>query len=163
MNTAGRSAPSLIISSFFVALLLSIMPYPDWASSIRPQWLTLLIIFWCLHAPLQVGITAGWVSGLLLDVLTGNLLGAQALGMALIAFITLTTYQRLRIFPLWQQSLVVFALLLLERLLLYWVISISKGVSPGIEFWFAPVAGLLIWPWLSILLTELQLRTSRSL
>lgn len=160
MNNNSLSAPSLIISSFVVALLLTIVPVPDWGTHLRPQWLSLLIIFWTLHAPSQVGIFAAWSSGLILDVLTGNLLGSQALGNALIAYLALLGYQRLRIFPIWQQSLSVFVLLLLERLIHFWVIDLSKGVSPGLEFWIASAVGMFIWPWLSILMTELQIRSN---
>jgi rod shape-determining protein MreD len=64
-------------------------------------------------------------------------------------------YQRLRIFPIWQQASLVFLLLLVERVIQYWVLGISKGISPGLEFWLSPLVGLFIWPWLSIIYTEL--------
>jgi rod shape-determining protein MreD len=114
-------------------------------------------------SPERVGITTGWIMGLLLDVLSGNLLGAHALGMSLIAFITLNIYQRTRIFPLWQQSLVVFFLISIEHLIQYWVIGITTDITPGLEYWLQPVVGLLLWPWLFILMSEIQHRTEGNL
>lgn len=158
MNTRPITAPYLIIGSFLVALLLSIIPFPDWAQHIRPQWLALVLIYWCLMAPERVGITSAWTGGLLLDAMTGNLLGAHALSLSLVAFITLNIYQRTRIFTLWQQSLVVLALITLEHLIQFWIIGVSRETTPGIEYWLPPVIGLLIWPWLFIAMSEIQHR-----
>jgi rod shape-determining protein MreD len=149
--------------SLILALLLSVIVMPDWAQHLRPQWLALALIYWWLIKPESVGITTGWIAGLLLDVLSGNLLGAHALSLSVIAFITLNIYQRTRIFPLWQQSLVVFILLLIEHTIQYWIIGITSDVTPGLEHWLQPVVGLLIWPWLFILMSEVQHRTQNNL
>lgn len=158
MNTTAQQGYGLIIISFLLALLLSIFSLPDWLQALRPQWLALLVIYWCLTAPERVGISIAWLAGLLLDVLTGNLLGQNALGMALVAFITLNIYQRTRIFPLWQQSLVVFGLLLLAHSLNFWIIGITENITPGLTYWFPPLVGMLLWPWLYILLGEARHR-----
>lgn len=158
MNTQQISTPYLIYGSLLIALLLSVIPMPDWSLQLRPQWLALVLIYWCLMAPEKVGIATAWICGLLLDVLTGSLLGAHAMSLALIAFIALQIHQRARIFPLWQQSLVVVSLLALEHALQFWIIGITRDATPGLEYWFTPVIGLLIWPWLFILLSEIQHR-----
>lgn len=158
MNTRQTTTPFLIIASLVVALLLSVIPIPDWAQHLRPQWVALVLIFWNLMAPEKVGIATGWIAGLLLDIMTGSLLGAHALSLSLIAFITLNIYQRTRIFPLWQQSLVVLALVALEHLIQFWIIGITRDITPGLEYWLPPVIGLLIWPWLFILMSEIQHR-----
>jgi rod shape-determining protein MreD len=163
MNARQVSATYLIGGSFVLALLLSVMPIPDWAQHLRPQWLTLVLIYWCLMAPERVGITTAWVSGLLLDAMTGNLLGAHALSLSLVAFITLNIHQRTRIFPLWQQSLVILALITLEHLIQFWITGIARHVTPGLEFWLAPVVGLLIWPWLFIIMSEAQHRLHKTI
>ncbi len=152
-----------IVGSLLLALLLSVIVIPDWALHLRPQWLTLVLIYWWLMTPERVGITTGWITGLLLDVLSGNLLGTHALGLSIIAFITLNIYQRTRIFPLWQQSLVVFILLLIDHTLRYWVIGVTSDATPGLEYWLQPVVGLLLWPWLFILMSEIQHRTQNTL
>ncbi|MGD2117823.1 MAG: rod shape-determining protein MreD [Chromatiales bacterium] len=162
MSSTARTSTTLIFSSIVLALLLSIFPLPDWAAQLRPQWLTLVLIFWCLMAPEKVGIGIAWLCGLLLDAMTGSLLGAHALSLAIVAYITLNIYQRTRIFPLWQQSLIVFSLLLLEHVLNLWIIGLTNKVTPGLDYWFAPFVGLFLWPWLYILLSELQHRLRRS-
>lgn len=158
MNAPRQQASYLATTSFIIALLLSVIPIPDWSIHLRPQWLTLFLIYWCLTSPERVGIASAWVTGLLLDVMTGSLFGAHALSLSLVAFITLNIYQRTRVFPLWQQSLVVFSLLLLEHIIHFWVIGITTEITPGKEYWLKPVVGLFIWPWLFILLSEIQHR-----
>ena len=162
MTSQARNSNAIIIASLIVALLLSVMPFPDWAEQLRPQWLALVLIFWCLMAPEKIGIASGWLSGLVLDVMTGSLMGTHALTLSVVAYITLTIYQRTRIFPLWQQSLIVFSLLLLEHILNLWIIGVTNHVTPGLDYWFAPFIGLFIWPWLYILLSELQHKFRRS-
>lgn len=163
MNPRQENILFLIVGSFLLALLFSIIPVPDWGTHIRPQWLALIVIYWSLLNPEKVGITTAWISGIILDILTANLLGANALSLALIAYITLNIYQRTRIFPLWQQSLVVFGLLLIEHLIHFWIIGITSEITPGYEYWLQPVVGLLIWPWLFILMSEIRHRLSGNL
>jgi len=163
MDNRPAIASFPVMVSLLLALLFSIIAIPDWAQHLRPQFLALVLIYWWLMTPERVGITTGWVSGLLLDVLSGNLLGAHALSLSVIAFITLNIYQRTRIFPLWQQSLVVFILLLIDHTLQYWIIGITSDVTPGPEYWLQPLVGLLLWPWLFILMSEVQHRTQSNL
>ena len=163
MNRRLITAPYLVIGSLVLALLLSIIPMPDWAQHLRPQWLALLLIYWCLMSPERVGISTAWLTGLLLDAMTGNLLGAHALSLSLVAFIVLKIYQRTRIFPLWQQSLVVLALLTLENLIQFWILGLTRDITPGLEYWLPPVIGLLIWPWLFIVMSETQHRLHSNL
>ncbi|MEJ2212494.1 MAG: rod shape-determining protein MreD [Gammaproteobacteria bacterium] len=163
MNTRVHQAPFLVFGSFILALLLTIVPVPDWAMHLRPQWLTLMVIYWCLTTPENVGMTIAWITGLLLDVMTGNLIGLHALTQSIIAFLVLNIYQRTRIFPLWQQSLVVFALLLLEHVIHFWILGLTADIHPGKEYWLKPVVGLFIWPWLFIILGEIRHRLDSKL
>lgn len=96
-----------------LALLLSVASMPKFMELGRPLWLALFLTYWVLALPHRVGMTTAWALGLLADVLNGTLLGQNALIMTLITFLVLTLHQRLRMFPMWQQStvlLVVFGL-----------------------------------------------------
>lgn len=158
MNTETSTSTTLIIVSLLLALLLSVIGMPETTEHLRPPWMLLTLIFWTLNTPEKVGIATAWFMGLLVDAMSGVLLGSHALGMSLVIFIVMNIYQRLRIFPIWQQASLVFLLLLIERVIQYWVLGISKGISPGLEFWLSPLVGLFIWPWLSIIYTELMHR-----
>jgi len=155
---APRHGTSVIITTFIVALLLSILPLPDWAQEMRPQWYTLALIYWCLALPQRVGVGVGWLVGIIVDVMTGTLLGQHALALALVAFIVVEIHQRVRLFPLWQQALTVLVLLLVEKLLSLWVMGAVSTPTPPLTFWIPPLVGMFLWPWVYIVLRDLRRR-----
>jgi rod shape-determining protein MreD len=114
MTLTPRRGGVVILLSFLVAFLLMVLPLPEWARSFRPQWYTLVLIYWCMASPQRVGVGVGWLTGIIVDVLTGTLLGQHALSLSVIAYITQKLHQRLRLFPIWQQSLSIFSLLLID-------------------------------------------------
>ena len=69
----------VILLTFVIALLLTVIPLPDWARYLRPDWVGLVLIYWCMALPERVGVTTGWFMGLLVDLLTGTVLGQHAL------------------------------------------------------------------------------------
>ena len=117
---------------------------------------TLVLIYWTLASPYRVGVGIGWATGIVIDVITGTLLGQHALALSLIAYITQKMHQRLRLFPLWQQSLTVLVLLLIEKLLALWVMGAISQHFPSLTFWIPPIIGMLLWPWIFIVLRDLR-------
>lgn len=149
---------SVIFFTLLVSLVLSILPMPEGLQLYRIQWTALVLIYWSMAVPERVGVGISFVAGLLLDILTGTLLGQHALGLSVIGFVTIKTHKRVRVFPLWQQSLFVVALLLVERLLFFWVDGTIGRPAQTAESWIAPLLGGLIWPWMFIILRDLRRR-----
>jgi len=148
----------VIFMSFGVALLLASMPLPPGIDRLRPDWPSLVLIYWCMALPHRVGVGAGWLLGLLLDAAKGTLLGQHALALTVVAFLTLRTHRQLRLFPLWQQALSVMGFLLVGRLLIFWINGII-GYPPRDIWYLAPVlSGMLLWPWVFIVLRDLRRR-----
>ncbi len=156
MTLTPRRGGGIILASFLLALLLTILPLPEWARIYRPQWYTLVLIYWTTATPQRVGVGIGWLTGIIIDVLTGTLLGQHALALSLIAYITHKMHQRLRLFPIWQQSLVVLVLLLIERVLQLWIMGALGQPVPTLSFWISPLVGMLLWPWIYIILRDLR-------
>src|SRR6185437_14846743 len=100
-----------------VALLLMLMPLPGMIQPLKPYWLALVLIYWSLESADRVSIGLAFGVGLAADLLNGALLGDQALRLAVLVFIALRFRSRLRFFPMWQQSLAVFLLLLNNHVL----------------------------------------------
>ena len=158
MTLVPQRGGLVILISFCVALLLMILPIPDWARYYRPQWVTLTLIYWALALPHRVGVGTGFVIGITLDVLTGTLLGEHALGFSVVAFVAIKLHQRIRAYPLWQQSLVVLALLVTDHLLRLWIMGATREQPPGMIYWLIPPIGAILWPWVYILLRDLRRR-----
>lgn len=146
----------IITSTFVVALMLTMLPLPDWAALFRPEWVALVLIYWCLALPDRIGIGIGWTLGLLLDVIKGALLGQHALALALVAYLTIHLHQRIRVFPLWQQALFVLLMVALNQMLVLWVKGII-GQPPGSWlYWLPSLTSMLLWPWVFLILRDLR-------
>lgn len=146
----------IIIASFIIALMLTMMPLPDWAELLRPEWVTLVLIYWCMALPERIGVGIAWIVGLFLDVLHGAVIGQYAMALVVVALLTLKFHQRIRLYPIWQQALLVMIFILLQQLLVLWVKGII-GQSPGTWlYWLPSLTSMLFWPWIFLLLRDLR-------
>ena len=138
----------VIFISFVLAILLTMLPLPDWANVGRPAWVALVLIYWCMAMPQRVGIGTGWFAGLMLDVTVGGLMGLYAFGFALVAFLTIKLYQRIRVYPLAQQSMAIMILIAMTQLLSLWIHGITGTPPYSWTYWLPTLTSTLIWPWL---------------
>lgn len=158
MTAQVRRGTPLILASFAAGLLLTLVPMPYWAAEYRPQWVALLLIYWTLIAPARVGVFSALAAGLVLDVLTGTVLGQHALSLSVVGFLAVELRQRVLPFPGWQQALSVWVLLLVERLLSLWILGATGQPTPSLVYWVPTLIGMLLWPWLQGLLEALRER-----
>ena len=148
----------LILTSLLVALFLMVLPMPAGADAVRPQWVALITLYWCLSVPERFGVFSAFAMGLALDVVSGSLFGQHPLGLSLIAYAAVALHQRIRLFPLWQQALFVWFLLLVERLLNLWVLAGIGQRIPSWGYWAPTLTGLVLWPWLVVIMNDLRRR-----
>jgi rod shape-determining protein MreD len=148
----------VILLTLIAALGLTIIPLPSWAQPHRPDWVLLVLLYWCMALPTRVGVGTAWSLGLLLDVLTGTLLGQHGLGLAVVAFVVLKLHQRIRVYPIWQQALSVCMLLALNQLFMLWVNGVLGRPAIDWVYWSPSLIGMLLWPWMFILLRDLRRR-----
>ncbi len=156
MRQVQHQGGGVILVTFIVALMLTIIPLPDAIEAARPEWVALVLIYWCMAIPQRVGVGFGWLSGLLLDVLKGSLLGQHALALTVVAYLTLKFHQRLRVFPLWQQALMILVILMLLNLLILWFDGIIGLPAKNWQYWLTPFTGMLLWPAIFLVLRELR-------
>lgn len=148
----GQSSGLRIALTVVVALVLSITPLPDALRAARPHLLLLLVIYWSLSAPRISGLMFGWLCGLAVDVLTGKILGQHAVAFLLVAFLTHKIQLRMRVFPIYHQTLTVFMLMAVYEFVVFWIDGI---IGPAITTWvrWLPVfTSALLWPLLVAIL-----------
>ena len=142
------------------AFMLAIMPLPEWAAEFRPDWVTLVLIYWAMAYPSKIGVTIAWFAGLLLDVSYGTLMGQHAIGMVLVIYVIHIQHQRLRVASLLQQAIVIFVLLFVKQLLALWVDGML-GRAPDSWLYFMPtITSTLLWPWTYLILRDLHRKFS---
>ena len=146
----------VIYLSLFVALVLMIMPLPDWMQIYRPNWMALVMIYWSMALPKRVGLWFAFLCGIILDTSLGTLLGQHTLALVLIIAINMNFYQRIRVLALAQQAIYVFVLLLLNQVVVAWVEGFLGRSTPLLAFFGAPFIGMLIWPWVFVVLRDIR-------
>ena len=156
MRAVHHQGGGVILLSFVAALMLTLIPLPDWATYLRPEWVSIVLIYWCMALPERVGVGIGWAAGLFLDVIHGAVLGQYAMTLALIAYFTLNLHQRLRVYPMGQQALVVLLLILFQQLVVIWIKGFIGESPESLRYWLPSLTTMLLWPWLFVILRDLR-------
>jgi rod shape-determining protein MreD len=147
---------STILGSFALALLANFLPWKSVAYA--PDFVALVLTFWCIRQPRLVGLGAGWLLGLLIDAGNGVLMGQHALAYSLLAFAAITLSRRVLWFPLWGQALHVAALLLFAQGVSALVRLAAGAEFPGWSIAIGPLVGALLWPLVTTVLLMPQRR-----
>ncbi len=156
MSQEKQRGSWVIVMSFIAALMLMALPMPDWAGIWRPAWVALVLIYWCMALPARIGIAVAFTLGIFLDVLSGTLLGQNALALSVIAYITLQFYQRVRVLPLWQQGITVFGLAFVHQVILLWINGIQGMPVSFSAYCASPLVSMVLWPWIFVVLRDLR-------
>ena len=146
----------VIYLSLVVGLVLMILPLPDWVQIYRPNWVALILIYWSMALPKRVGLWFAFFTGLILDTSQGTLLGQHTLALVIIIFFNLNFYQQVRVLALVQQAMYVFSLLLINQIVIAWIEGMMGRPTPILAFFGAPVVGMLIWPWVFVILRDIR-------
>lgn len=145
-----------IYLSFIGAMILLILPLPDWVRIYRPDWVVLILIYWSMALPKRVGLWTALIIGLFVDSLLGTLLGQHALALVVITYLNLNVYLRIRVLSLPQQSFYVFSLLVISQLIISWMNGIMGLTVPIQAVFGAPFIGMLMWPLAFVILRDIR-------
>jgi rod shape-determining protein MreD len=131
--------------SLVLTLALSLVPLPHLISSFRPDWVAVVLLYWSLTAPRRFSLLTAFWMGIVLDTLTGSLLGQHALALLVIVYVAERLHLRIRVFPVSQLGLTVLALLGLYEFILFWIDGVAGRTVLLSERWGPPLAGTLVW------------------
>lgn len=149
MSAAFRGTHGIwvIALSFVAAAFLLVLPLPESIEYYRPEWMALVLIYWVMALPHRVGLFSAWMLGFFVDVLEDSLLGLNGLVLALVAYLAMSLYRRLRMFTMLQQASTVFILVGLHQLVSFWVLTVSsQNTAPNLMFLVSAFTSALIWP-----------------
>ena len=146
----------VILITFAIAAILSIIPMTETLIAFRPEWVSLVLIYWCMMVPHRIGVFSGWCIGLLMDILYGTLLGQNALTLSILAFLSYKLQNRLRLYPLLQQSLIILLLIALQQMIILWIKGISGDIPKSVNYWLPSLSSTLIWPVIALVLNKVR-------
>ncbi|GAB4165092.1 MAG: rod shape-determining protein MreD [Rhodocyclaceae bacterium] len=137
-----------IMLSFAVAFLFDLMPaVPGW-----PDWVAMVLTFWCVREPLRVGMAAGFLLGIAVDVADAALLGEHALAYVLLAYAAGALSRRILWFSLSLQALHVLPLLLAVQCVAIGVRMLGGAGFPGWTVFLSGITAAALWIPLNYLL-----------
>ncbi len=146
----------IIIFSLLIALMASIMPMPLSVDAFRPDWVLIVLVYWCLALPSKVNIITAWFMGFVLDVLLGSVLGVHAAAMAISMYIVVVNFQKIRNFSVWQQALIVGVLAALYHLLVFWMQRFLSDAIFLTSYLYPVLTSAILWPWVFLLLRRVR-------
>jgi rod shape-determining protein MreD len=117
-----------------------------------PDFVALVLVFWCVRQPRLVGLGVAWALGLITDAGNGVLLGQHALAYSILAFLGIWLSRRILWFGPGLQALHVGAMLLAAQAVALLVRIIAGDGFPGWAMLVGPAAGAILWPMVSWLL-----------
>lgn len=141
----------LVLGSLLVALVLNVLPWSGWALTMRPDFVLLMLLYWVVHEPRNIGQTWGFALGLVMDVADSALLGQHAL--VYVTAIFLAQLLRIRILKLTVagQALHMLGILLIAQLI-YIGLNLSLGRDfAGLALIMSPLLGAILWMPLDLL------------
>ncbi|MBV1952013.1 MAG: rod shape-determining protein MreD [Cycloclasticus sp.] len=136
----------VIYLTLFISMALSIIPWSNSVASFMPNWPILTLMYWCLALPHRVSVGTGFAVGLLLDTLSGNVIGQHALIFSITAFAGHSFYLRIRNYLLWQQSFFSLFFLCLIHTLFLWTSQLEQHSYITLHSYAQPFVSALSWP-----------------
>jgi rod shape-determining protein MreD len=146
----------IVILTLLIALIATIMPLPLSLDAFRPDWVLVVLIYWCLALPSRVNVISAGFVGLLLDVLLGSILGVHTAAMAVAIYIIAGNFQKIRNFSVWQQSLIVGVLSALYHLIVFWMQRFLTDAVFLPSYLYPVITTIILWPWVFLLLRKIR-------
>lgn len=149
---------SVIVMTFIIAFLLTLLPIPEWAIWMRPAWILMVLIFWTTVLPEQVNVGTAWFVGLCLDVLNGTMLGEHALALSVVTYLASRIHSRFRMYSLLQQGLFIFVFVLLYEFILFCIQGFIGDLPKSWLYWTPAATSMLLWPWVFVIMHDCRRR-----
>ncbi len=146
----------LIILSFLIGIILTIMPLPQSLIWFRPQWLFAILLFWVITSPAQCGIILAWIVGISTDLMTGTPLGEHAIVFVFLVYIILKCHSAIVHFPLIQQASLMAVLVVLSALLQGFILGMAGHTTHVTLYALSAITTAIFWPLLYKILDKMR-------
>ena len=143
---------SVIYITLLFAILLMLVPLPDTLRYARPEWVAITLIYWAMALPQRVSIGVAWFTGLVMDVVTGGILGIHAFAYALVIYLVGRLHLQIRQYPLWQQAFTKLSLVSL----VHFIVMLSAPITFSWNHWLTVLTSTLVWPFVYAVLRKIR-------
>ncbi|HLB56635.1 MAG TPA: rod shape-determining protein MreD [Coxiellaceae bacterium] len=148
----------LISLSFLVGFIATIIPLPEWAIWLRPQFIFAILLFWTITSSSQCGIATAFFVGILMDLILGTPIGVHALSFVILIYIALKLHTIIAHFPAIQQAGAIAIFAIMNIFLQSMVLGFAgHSTHVGLSI-LSAITTAMLWPWLFGLLDRLRPR-----
>jgi rod shape-determining protein MreD len=137
--------PAFIAFTLVLALLTNLLPWSGWLLAIKPDFVALVLLYWCIQQPRRVGFSVAMLFGLAMDVADGSLFGQHALAYSMLAFAGIVLHRRVLNFTIKDQILHVIPLLLANDLIVLVIRKVAGDDFPGIAYFAGSIIAGALW------------------
>ncbi len=156
MQSSRTGLYVLLVITIVFGLLVAIFPLSSNVASIRPELLCLIVIYWVTTTSQQFGVLFAWLVGLIQGVLEGVVWGGHALALAIVAYICLAAYQRIKNYSIWHQTLWIFVLVGFHQVMHNWVQSLAGYKASPVSLILSAIVTALCWPIVYVVLHRIR-------
>ncbi len=136
--------------SLLLALFINMIPLGRLPGF--PDFVALVLAFWCVREPLKIGMGGAFLLGLTMDVLDASVIGQHALAYVMLAYTANSLSRRILWFPLVEQALQILPLLLLSQMVMLVARMLAGAEFPGLLYFLGSFSAALLWYPLTYLL-----------
>jgi rod shape-determining protein MreD len=136
----------LLVVTFSLGIVLTLIPLPGVLEWFRPHWLLLMLIYWMRALPRSVGFMVAWILGFGLDSIQGAVIGQYPLIFVLVALLVSLTRNQSNYFSYMQQLMWVGGLVGVSQLLSLLIAGIISGIFSPMWYLSSVLASVLAWP-----------------
>lgn len=142
-----------VVFSLIVALVLNLVPVGNFYAV--PDFVALVLAFWCVREPHRVGMGTAFILGVIIDVPYASVMGQHSIAYVLLAWAAVVNSRRLLWFSPSVQALHMVPLFLMVQLVMLVLRLLAGHRFPGWEYFFScfttaalwlPAHYLLLWP-----------------
>jgi len=134
-----------IALSLIAALMLNLLPWSGALLWIKPDFVALVVLYWCIEQPRKVGFFSAWMMGLFMDVADGTLFGQHALAYSILAYAGIVLHRRVQMFSGTPQVVHVLLLLLMNDLIVLAIRKVAGADFPGLQYFLGSFVAAALW------------------
>ena len=138
--------PAFIVVTLIAGLLANLLPWSGWPLAVKPDFVALVLLYWCIHQPRKVGFTAAWLMGLMMDVAEGSVFGQHAFAYSVLAYAGIVLHRRVLGFTMRDQILHIIPLLLFTDVIVLVIRKIAGAEFPGLSYFVGSLIAGVMWP-----------------
>lgn len=145
------SLNSRLCIAFILALILTILPMPEFLVGIRPPWVLLLVLYLQLYMPDYFNLIVLFLLGLILDVLLSTVIGEHTFALFLVTWAASNKARRFYCFSIAQQMTLIGFFSLMYQLTIVIIDAFLGFHVAFISVLGSSMMSVILWPWIRLI------------